>query len=150
MGTSVTNDSTQKLLKIFKTVGTYWHDHSLESFRGALSEIQPFSELFSKNLRPYSLLNTECRHCLIVIWMVHGAIFLQIKQCVAQLDWGLRLQVVANKIRHLMGIHARSRNTNGPLEWEIEIVWTLSIKPTIFIGENFGEMNLNKESVIEH
>jgi hypothetical protein len=35
MVTSVTKGGTQKLPKTFTIVGTYWHDHSLESSRGA-------------------------------------------------------------------------------------------------------------------
>jgi hypothetical protein len=38
MVTSVTKGGTQKLAKEFKIVETYRHDHSLESFRGALSD----------------------------------------------------------------------------------------------------------------
>jgi hypothetical protein len=60
MATSVTKGGTQKMPKISKIVKRYWHDHSLESSWGALSDgtiyillIQPFgentfSEFFSK------------------------------------------------------------------------------------------------------
>jgi hypothetical protein len=61
--TSVTMSGTQKSRKQFKIVWTYWHDHSLESSWGALSDgtigfpIQlffggkiAFSEFFTKHL----------------------------------------------------------------------------------------------------
>jgi hypothetical protein len=55
MVTSLTKSRTQKLpKKIFMTVETYWHDHPLETSRGALSvnfsirAINAFSEFFSK------------------------------------------------------------------------------------------------------
>jgi hypothetical protein len=38
MATSVTKGGTQKLSKKINIVGTYWHDHSLESSWGALSD----------------------------------------------------------------------------------------------------------------
>jgi hypothetical protein len=61
--TFVTKDGTQKLPQKFNIVETYWHDHSLESSWGALSDgtisfsIHPFwrgafSEFFSKALGP--------------------------------------------------------------------------------------------------
>jgi hypothetical protein len=37
-GDSVTKGGTQKLLKYFKIVESYWHDHSLESSWKALSD----------------------------------------------------------------------------------------------------------------
>jgi hypothetical protein len=59
MVTSVTKDGTQKLPKQFRIVVTYWHDHSLESSWGELSDrtisfsIKPFSDFFlSKKASP--------------------------------------------------------------------------------------------------
>jgi hypothetical protein len=48
MVTSVTKDGTQKLPQNFKIVETYWHDHSIESSWGALSDdITLVFQLFS-------------------------------------------------------------------------------------------------------
>jgi hypothetical protein len=38
MATSVTKGGTQKLIKQFNIVETYWHDHSLEKSKWALSD----------------------------------------------------------------------------------------------------------------
>jgi hypothetical protein len=69
MVTSV-KGGTQKLHKKIKIVETYWHDHSLESSRGALSDftifsIQPFSGekcifwIFLKKLMCQNPINLE-------------------------------------------------------------------------------------------
>jgi hypothetical protein len=50
MVTSVTKGGTQKLPQAFKIVETFWHDHSLESSWGALSDgtISFAIQLFSR------------------------------------------------------------------------------------------------------
>jgi hypothetical protein len=51
MVTSVTKGGTQKLPQKFKIVETYWHDHSLESSWGALSDDTiSFSIIFGGNM----------------------------------------------------------------------------------------------------
>jgi hypothetical protein len=66
----VTKGRTQKLPKIFKIVEIYWHNHSLKSSWGALSDVNHFlgenvfSEFFSKNLSLKNFFSEEiARFC---------------------------------------------------------------------------------------